>query len=388
MTMGATIVGFLVIAISFERVGRLRALWWGLAGCIVGGAFGCASDAASDALWVTILRKQPAWHMMGFLPEISWNLTVALSMAAAIVLCTQPTSARVSRGLLAGIGAGIAGFACRLILTPITLIVLLFMMESRGPKGVTSGWIPFDPSRLGDFISMGIVLGLAFGLTESLLATGRLRHVMGRNEGRTYLLGKGLNRIGSAEGIEVPIFGDRKIDPVHATIHSQDGQLSISNVSMRAGTLVNGIPVQSSLLRVGDQVTVGSQLLVVERPGKGQPVIVYPAPYTPPPAASIPESTPSFYHILTDSFGQVIVLPEGAATIGRAAEATISIPHESSVSRIHARITVTGATAFVEDMQSRNGTTVNGNSVLGKHKLVSGDTIQFGREKMKYRVSS
>jgi len=81
-------------------------------------------------------------------------------------------------------------------------------------------------------------------------------------------------------------------------------------------------------------------------------------------------------------------LPEGAATIGRAAEATISIPHESSVSRIHARITVTGATAFVEDMQSRNGTTVNGNSVLGKHKLVSGDTIQFGREKMKYRVSS
>jgi len=52
---------------------------------------------------------------------------------------------------------------------------------------------------------------------------------------------------------------------------------------------------------------------------------------------------------------------------------------DSSLSRNHARLTLDGDSALLEDLGSRNGTLVNGERLLGPMRVVPGDEIIFGR---------
>ena len=56
----------------------------------------------------------------------------------------------------------------------------------------------------------------------------------------------------------------------------------------------------------------------------------------------------------------------------------------SSVSRQHAAITVVGTMAFVEDLRSRNGTTVNGKPFEGKRLLEDNDEVQICDQRMRF----
>jgi two-component system response regulator AtoC len=75
---------------------------------------------------------------------------------------------------------------------------------------------------------------------------------------------------------------------------------------------------------------------------------------------------------------RVIDLAEDAeVTIGRSRSATIAIDHER-ISRTHARFRRRGERLEVEDLDSRNGTLVNGTLVRGVTKLVAGDVVVVG----------
>ncbi len=66
------------------------------------------------------------------------------------------------------------------------------------------------------------------------------------------------------------------------------------------------------------------------------------------------------------------------ATLGHdAAQATIRI-NDEKVSRAHARIFRKGENFYVEDLQSKNGTFVNGRPVQGQEILETGDFIRIG----------
>lgn len=78
----------------------------------------------------------------------------------------------------------------------------------------------------------------------------------------------------------------------------------------------------------------------------------------------------------------VFTLPEGETVIGRGEEAQLLLPNVS-VSRRHTRITVSGAAAVVEDLESQNGTTVNGKAVT-RQELASRDEIKLGRFSLVY----
>lgn len=71
--------------------------------------------------------------------------------------------------------------------------------------------------------------------------------------------------------------------------------------------------------------------------------------------------------------GQEITLNEGENTLGRAPDCTHPLAIEG-VSKKHMRVTVNGATAFVEDMGSSNGTFVNG-KLIKKTTVTNGDKI-------------
>jgi pSer/pThr/pTyr-binding forkhead associated (FHA) protein len=74
------------------------------------------------------------------------------------------------------------------------------------------------------------------------------------------------------------------------------------------------------------------------------------------------------------------VLSPGANSIGRDPNSMVCI-NDASVSRSHARITIAGANATIEDLQSKNGTQVMGEPIKGPTRLKDGDEIEFGHVK-------
>lgn len=65
-------------------------------------------------------------------------------------------------------------------------------------------------------------------------------------------------------------------------------------------------------------------------------------------------------------------------TIGRSAAATITIPDDTYVSSLHARIFDHDGQPMVEDLNSTNGSFHNGNRITGVRLLHRGDRIQVG----------
>lgn len=82
----------------------------------------------------------------------------------------------------------------------------------------------------------------------------------------------------------------------------------------------------------------------------------------------------------------VFPLLDSAYTIGRAPDNTIAIA-DGSVSSNHARVVRTPDGFVLEDLQSRNGTFVNGEKVDGTRMLADGDLIRFGKIIMTFNVA-
>jgi DNA-binding NtrC family response regulator/GGDEF domain-containing protein len=77
---------------------------------------------------------------------------------------------------------------------------------------------------------------------------------------------------------------------------------------------------------------------------------------------------------------RVIDLPEGTeVTIGRSRGATVSMPSDERLSRVHAKLRREGDQVAVEDLESRNGTRINGHPVVGATRYANaGDAIDAG----------
>ena len=94
------------------------------------------------------------------------------------------------------------------------------------------------------------------------------------------------------------------------------------------------------------------------------------------PGDHAPADTKVRFWLTTDKGS--IVLPEGEAVLGRGPECEISISDDASVSRGHAMFIVAGSTAAVRDLESSNGTFVDGERLTGSKKLFGGEVIRVG----------
>lgn len=81
------------------------------------------------------------------------------------------------------------------------------------------------------------------------------------------------------------------------------------------------------------------------------------------------------------------MLRDGDNVIGRGAEATVQI-EAPSVSRRHARIVVAGGAAILEDIDSKNGTYLNGTRIHGTAPLSDGSEIKLGRVVLTFRIAT
>lgn len=79
-----------------------------------------------------------------------------------------------------------------------------------------------------------------------------------------------------------------------------------------------------------------------------------------------------------------VALAEGANILGRDPGAAFWID-SNSVSRHHAQIVVSGQTATLEDLGSKNGTFVRGRKINSPVRLVNGDQIKMGEARLLFR---
>jgi DNA-binding winged helix-turn-helix (wHTH) protein len=100
---------------------------------------------------------------------------------------------------------------------------------------------------------------------------------------------------------------------------------------------------------------------------------------------SAPTVRPHAWHWLVLQ-GRRVPLAEGANVIGRDPEADVWLD-ATRVSRRHARIVIENDEVRLEDLESKNGTTVEGSSVRGAIALKDGDHITFGSTACLYRRS-
>jgi pSer/pThr/pTyr-binding forkhead associated (FHA) protein len=77
----------------------------------------------------------------------------------------------------------------------------------------------------------------------------------------------------------------------------------------------------------------------------------------------------------------------GPTTVGRAADNSIVI-EDSSVSRCHAMLLVEDSQVLLLDLESSNGTSVNGRPALPDEpvRLMDGDVVTIGRVILRYEV--
>jgi hypothetical protein len=84
--------------------------------------------------------------------------------------------------------------------------------------------------------------------------------------------------------------------------------------------------------------------------------------------------------------GDRIELTDDTHTIGRLADCTIVIA-DGNTSRHHARITRSGSGWVIADLNSTNGTYVNGERLPADHRLADGDIITVGSVSLRFEAS-
>jgi len=77
-------------------------------------------------------------------------------------------------------------------------------------------------------------------------------------------------------------------------------------------------------------------------------------------------------------------LDSSAVTVGRSAENDVVLDSDEFASTKHARIEPRRDGVWVEDLDSTNGTFVNGMKVKQRHKLSPGDVIRVGETDLRF----
>lgn len=78
-----------------------------------------------------------------------------------------------------------------------------------------------------------------------------------------------------------------------------------------------------------------------------------------------------------------VIRAAGSVSIGRAPENTVALPDDDYVSARHARVEIDGATARVVDLDSRNGTFLNGERIVRARQFELGDVLRIGATELK-----
>ena len=119
-------------------------------------------------------------------------------------------------------------------------------------------------SRAIAFVLLGVSIGALIGLVQVVLKEAWLTVLDGYRPGRQLILSREMTTLGRAENANLPFFGPtaQEMGKQHATSCQPNGQFVLEDLGAKAGTKVNGEPVQGRRgLRDGDRIQMGGNLI-------------------------------------------------------------------------------------------------------------------------------
>lgn len=186
------------------------------------------------------------------------------------------------------------------------------------------------------------------------------------------------------------VFNDPKVSRMHAEIAWQSTVFALHDLGSVNGTFVNGerLSESSRVLRDGDDIILGKQRLVYEmlRIERTEPLQDRGEFDT----SARAFTTQGAYLVVFSGpdMGQQFPLWGEVITIGRASrEATWEIRlTDRSVSRPHARLERSPDSVLLIDLESVNGTLLNGIAVKEPQHIKDGDVISVGETQLVYHA--
>ncbi|ADV62953.1 Forkhead-associated protein [Isosphaera pallida ATCC 43644] len=249
---------------------KVQGLWArdALAGMFLGGMIGFFLNAAEpwrDGAWLKLAREGTAGTLAGAIGgaiglligefvlggfqgglmgrSVSWAI-LGLGIGVSQGLAHRSWQ-RLRLGLIGGGLGGLGGgFLFELI------------RESLGPER-------YSISQGLGIVILGAGLGLSLALVEQALRRAWLVVLNGRQEGRIFLLGRSVSRIGLDERAEIGLFGDPGVSRRHGELRAQGDSFQFVPLDPAKPTAINGQPLDGPrLLRDGDRLELGRTLLV------------------------------------------------------------------------------------------------------------------------------
>jgi predicted component of type VI protein secretion system len=93
----------------------------------------------------------------------------------------------------------------------------------------------------------------------------------------------------------------------------------------------------------------------------------------------------AYLEVWTATGRELVALEAGRLTVGTDPANDLALPADPTLSRLHAALERYGAGWCVRDLDSRNGTFVNGQRVLRERPLRHGDELRVGATRLVYR---
>jgi pSer/pThr/pTyr-binding forkhead associated (FHA) protein len=241
-----------------------------------------------------------------------------------------------------------------------------------------------DPARYHEPLGSGVAWGQLIPLRNpSQPGSGEAI------EGQPILLSRQMTVLGRAQDCDI-IVEDERTSRHHAEIDWDHGRVQLVDRTSMNGTLVNRQTVRSPLpLVTGDILDVGHQryrfelLPAAEQRLKSPDAQPADLDVETKKVASvlIPNLNEPVSLVLTGLsvgvMGSVWLVDQPVMTIGRDKERQLYIPDES-VSRLHAQIVRQQLGYFLSDLNSSNGTFLNGELLTAPSLLAPGDIVRIG----------
>jgi pSer/pThr/pTyr-binding forkhead associated (FHA) protein len=385
-----------------------RGLLWGAIAGAIGGSVGLGiGSTAYNAIlhgWMGANSVFLGGPVQLLARAVGWGLFGAL-LGAGQAIATRSWQ-RVRQGALGGLVGGIVGGIAFEIAASLTQGISSELERGRLEVGRFS--------RAIGLVCVGSGIGLFVGLTEVLLRSAWIRVLMGRNEGKEYLVDAPRTMIGRSEMADIPLYGDSTVSPQHAAIDRAGRQYILMGAGPQSPVAVNGQPVQQTPLCDGDTIQIGQfQLQFRLKSGQGvrgpkdvqraaaamQPpmtpgVCPYcgefkdaagrcacapggPAPQPTVAQAPMPSAGWTLVGVSGPLAGQRFPIGSAALQIGREALGGIALLGDQLASRQHAHLQIEGDTCVLYDDNSTNGTFVN-NAKVTRQPLTRGDTVTIG----------
>lgn len=259
MVLGMSLGLAVACALSLvDALWNARGLFGTAAQVVVAVAGGCLGGLVSAGMAQALVDAVPGVLALPF-RIFGWTLT-GLVVGASIGiydLLVRFLKGEAAGGAVKKIRNGVLGGAVGgLIGGLMTWVMKLALDPLFDPAKVL-----MTPSAAG-FVALGLSVGLMIGLAQVMLKEAWLRVEAGFRAGRELILSKDETTIGRSESCDIGLFGDPKVEKIHARIRRKGTSYFLEDAGTADGTFLNAESVKEPVaLHTGDQIMVGKNVL-------------------------------------------------------------------------------------------------------------------------------